>query len=251
MKITLLIIFILIFPVVISVADIKNDVETVYNELFEIFEIKPDYTLVILDTINDHPRAVKYNSRYRVLIPASGYYLEQTRHEMAHVFLMEYAKKFGIKAEELPIWYHELVASWFSILDKWKLNLLSLNAIFDDFTEYTGDYPEEKDNFYIAIESFAIYLSRRYNFEEFVKSTIKEFNNKSDIIQAMNGFVDETFEDEYSRWKLIQLIPYSIYLLFVVLMIYLLLGRRDRKWRGLEFDPRTPEEVQEEEIRQG
>jgi hypothetical protein len=67
----------------------------------------------------------------------------------------------------------------------------------------------------------------------------------------MNAFFDDSFENEYSKWKLIQLIPYSIYLLFVALMIYLLLGRRDRKWQGLEFDPRTPEEVQEEETGRG
>ncbi|MGC9383425.1 MAG: hypothetical protein ACP5D6_02335 [Kosmotogaceae bacterium] len=228
-------------------AGIKEDIESAYKRLFEMFEVKPDYTLVILDTLNDHPRAVKYNSRYRVLIPSSGYYSDQARHEMAHVFLMEYAKEFDIDAEKLPIWYHELVASWFTVLDKWKLNLLPFNAIFDDFTEYTDQYPDEKENFYGAVESFAIYLSRRYNFEAFVKFTLKEFKQELDIVTAMNAFFDDSFENEYSKWKLIQLIPYSIYLLFVALMIYLLLGRRDRNWRGLEFDPRTPEEVQEEE----
>ncbi len=250
MKNIILIIFILLIPIVLSAA-IKDDIEVVYNELFEIFEVKPNYTLVILDTVNDHPRAIKYDSGYRVLIPASGYNKEQARHEMAHIFLMEYAKKFDIEAKELPIWYHELVASWFSILDKWRLNLLSLNAIFDNFTEYTGDYPEETEDFYRAIESFAIYLSKRYNFEKFVKDTVNEFNSNQDIEQAMNTFFNGNLEDEYSKWKMIQLIPYSIYLLFVVLMIYLLLGRRDRKWPGLEFDPRIPEEVLKEEADQG
>ncbi|MFW6119511.1 MAG: hypothetical protein ACOC80_01210 [Petrotogales bacterium] len=251
MKNIIMIISILLIPIFFLAVNIKDDVETVYHELFKIFEVKPNYTLVILDTVNDHPRAIKYDSGYRVLIPASSYYSEQARHEMAHIFLMEYAKKFDIKAERLPIWYHELVASWFTVLDKWKLNLLPLNAIFDDFTEYSGDYPEEKEDFYRAIEGFAVYLSKRYSFEEFVNVTIKEFNSNQNMKQAMNVFFNGTLEDEYSKWKMIQLIPYSIYLLFVVLMIYLLLGRRDRNWRGLEFDPRTPEEVLKEKADQG
>ncbi|TYB95759.1 MAG: hypothetical protein FXF54_04230 [Kosmotoga sp.] len=251
MRNSFIVLFVLILSVGLASANIKNDVESAYNTLYEMFKVKPDYTLVILDTVNDHPRAVQYDSRYRVLIPSSGYYSDQARHEMAHVFLMEYAKEYDIDAEALPIWYHELVASWFTVLDNWELNLLPLNAILDDFTEYTDHYPDEKGNFYSAVESFAIYLSRRYDFETFVKFTINKFSKEQNIKLALDAFFDDNFEDECLKWKLIQLIPYSIYLLFVVLMIYLLLGRRDRKCRGLEFDPRTPEEVQEERTERG
>lgn len=221
---------------VISFSTLKVDenlFQSAYKELQELFRIAPRYYLRI-DENQAQPMTVDNDKFYMIILPGDVS-VETARHEMAHVFFFELCKLNGLSPEDFPIWYHELVASWFQVLGGKDIRLLSLKSIFFDFFAYVDVYPQSEDTkaFYLSIRSFALFLDKRFDFKNFVLNTLD--------MAKKTGFSDVKLFGEdpqilLRKWRFLKLLPYLLYSLLVLLLVYIVSGRRDDRWRGSELE---------------
>jgi len=169
-----LLISIFVCITIISFSTLKTNecFQDAYDELQKLFKIAPRYYLRT-DENQDQSMTVDNNGFYTIIVPGDVS-KETARHEMAHVFFFELCKLNSLSPEAFPIWYHELVASWFQVINSRDIRLLPLKSIFFDFFAYVDEYPpqEDKEAFYLAIRSFALFLDKRLDFKDFVISTL-------------------------------------------------------------------------------
>ncbi|ACR80169.1 MULTISPECIES: hypothetical protein [Kosmotoga] len=236
----LILIFICIAIISFPALRIDENFQNAYRELQELFKIAPRYYLRI-DENQAQPMTVDNDRFYMIILPGS-ISMETARHEMAHVFFFELCKLNGLSPEDFPIWYHELVASWFQVLGGRDIKLLPLKSIFFDFFACVDEYPSLEDTkaFYLSIRSFALFLDKRFDFKNFVLNTLN--------VAKRTGFSGVKLFNEdpkilLRKWRFWKLLPYLLYTLLVILLVYIVSGRRDDRWRGSELGETGEKEV--------
>ncbi|OAA31398.1 hypothetical protein AT15_07840 [Kosmotoga arenicorallina S304] len=241
----LTIVFLFFFNCFAIEADLTSEeISAVYKELQNLFHLSPSYSLVI-DENAEHSHSVDNDTGYyKIVIRKDELGLPILAHELAHIFFFELLATKNIKPEEIPLWYHELVALWFQqhFQKSGSYRILDFNTIFFPFLQYQSNYPQSKklDAFYGALDSFAEYLSKRYEFQDFVVETVDTYIQLKDFTAAVNEVFEENIDNLISSWRIHKLIPYLLFLAIVGFFMYLALGRGDKHWRELEFDPKIP-----------
>ncbi|WP_273229643.1 hypothetical protein [Kosmotoga pacifica] len=222
-----------------------GEISTIYKELENLLHVSPSYSLVV-DERAEHSHSIDNDTGYyNIIIKKDELNSTILAHEMAHIFFFELLRKSNISSEEIPLWYHELVAMWFEqFMGSSSARILSFKCIFFNFTFFDTDYPqsEELELFYDSIGNFAEYLSKRYNFSSFVVESVEKYRYSGDLMASLDAVLKTEFDKVVMRWRLTELTPYFSFLLIVVIFIYLVLGRGDKRWRELKFDPKIPED---------
>jgi len=226
--------------------EIRNEIEEANAELSKIYSFSVKYSLTILKGEgHEQPAAIDDNGIYQIFLYTSSYRSGVARHELAHVYFFEYLRSEGLNSDEIPLWYHELVAEGFQNLHT-RASRPELRAAFFDFTEFEKRYPQKADQsvFYGAVSSFAGYILERYSYRDLIR-VIDEFSDERDINTAFIEVFGSSLGSMIASWRLIFLLPYSPFLIGVVLFLYLLIGRRDKYWRKFPLDLRNLEEDKE------
>ncbi|MBO8165985.1 MAG: hypothetical protein H0Z25_02045 [Kosmotoga sp.] len=222
----------------------SEEISAVYEKLQNLFRLSPSYSLVV-DEKTEHSHSVDNNTGYyKIVIRKDELELSILAHEMAHIFFFELLKRNNIEPEEIPLWYHELMALWFQaqFQNTENYRILDFKTIFFPFFQYRSNYPRSNklEPFYGSIDSFAGYLSKRYEFRDFIVETVEKYAELKDFTTAINTVLGTELDRVIIGWRIRKLIPYFSFAAVVVLFIYLALGRGDKHWRELEFDPKIP-----------
>ncbi|MFA6656146.1 MAG: hypothetical protein WCS38_02465 [Mesotoga sp.] len=226
--------------------EIREEIEEANAELSMIYSFSVKYSLTILKGEgHEQPAAIDDNGIYQIFLYTSSYRSGVARHELAHVYFFEYLRSEGLNPDEIPLWYHELIAEGFQNLHT-RTRRPELRAAFFDFTEFDRRYPQKTDQsvFYGAVSSFAGYILERFSYRDLIR-VIDEFSDERDISPAFVKVFGSSLGSMITSWRLIVLLPYSPFLIGVVLFLYLLIGRREKYWRKFPLDLRSLEEDKE------
>jgi hypothetical protein len=226
--------------------EIRNEIEEANAELSMIYSFSVKYSLTILKGEgHEQPAAIDNNGIYQIFLYTSSYKPGVARHELAHVYFFEYLRSRDLNPDEIPLWYHEVIAEGFQNLHT-RTYRPELRAAFFDFTEFDRRYPQKADQsvFYGAVSSFAGYILARYSYRDLIR-VIDEFSDERDIDPAFIKVFGSSLSSMITSWRLTILLPYSPFLIGVVLFLYLLIGRRDKYWRKFPLDLRSLGEDEE------
>jgi len=223
---------------------IRNEIRAANDELIEIYGFQVRYNLTILTGQgHEQPAAIDDNGMYQIFLYTSNFRDGVARHELAHVYFFEYLRKIGSSPETIPLWYHELIAEGFQNLRS-RSGRPPLRSGFFDFTVSIKNYPPEKDRsvFYGAVESFAGFLLSRFDYENLLH-LVDEFSSSGDMNSSFKEIFGSSLDNLIIKWRVLFLLPYSPFLVGVVIFLYLLIGRRERYWRQFPLDPLNPESL--------
>ncbi|AFK06031.1 MAG: hypothetical protein AB7T02_00705 [Mesotoga sp.] len=227
-------------------AEIRSEIEEANAELSEIYGFSVKYSLTILKGEgHEQPAAIDNNGIYQIFLYTSSYKPGVARHELAHVYFFEYLRIRDINPDEIPLWYHEVIAEGFQNLHT-GTRRSALRVAFFDFTEYEEKYPVKDDQsvFYGAVASFADYILKRNSYNKLLE-VVNEFSTEREIDTAFLNVFGSTVRSMLLKWRIVFLLPYSPFVVGVVLFLYLLIGRRDKYWRKFPLDLRSLEEDEE------
>ncbi len=242
----LLLTVILISIYAFSQVEIRREIEEANAELSQIYGFSVKYNLTILKGEgHEQPAAIDDNGIYQIFLYTTSYRSGVARHELAHVYFFEYLRSIGFTPNEIPVWYHELMAEGFQSLHS-RTRIPILRVAFYDFTEFDRRYPDKDDQsvFYGAVSSFAGYILERHSYID-LTSVAEEFLEEGDMSAAFSKVFGSSLGSMILKWRLIFLLPYSPFLIGVVLFLYLLIGRRDKYWRKFPLDLESLREDEE------
>lgn len=244
--IILVFVIILSSDLVATQAEIRSEIEEANAELSEIYGFSVRYSLTILKGEgHEQPAAIDDNGIYQIFLYTSSYKPGVSRHELAHVYFFEYLRSRDLNPDEIPLWYHEVIAEGFQNLHT-GTNRLILRIAFFDFTEFEKRYPVKEDQsiFYGAVASFADYILERHSYGRLLE-VVDEFSIKREMDAAFLNVFGSTVRSMILKWRIVFLLPYSPFVVGVVLFLYLLIGRRDKYWRKFPLDLKSLEEDEE------
>ena len=230
---------------------IRNEIKVANEELIEIYGFQVRYNLTILTGQgHEQPAAIDDDGMYQIFLYTSNFRDGVARHELAHVYFFEHLRKKGLGPETIPLWYHELVAEGFQNLHS-RTGRPPLRSGFFDFTAYAKNYPPEKDRtiFYGAVESFASFLLSRFDYKSLLY-LVDEFSSSGDMNSSFRAIFGSSLDSLIAKWRVFFLLPYSPFLIGVVIFLYLLVGRRERYWRQFHLNPESLKRGESGEIDQ-
>jgi hypothetical protein len=230
---------------------IRNEIKAANDELIEIYGFQVRYNLTILTGQgHEQPAAIDDDGMYQIFLYTSNFRDGVARHELAHVYFFEHLRKKGSSPETIPLWYHELIAEGFQNLHS-RAGRPPLRSGFFDFTTSTNNYPPEKDRaiFYSAVESFAGFLLSRFDYKSLLY-LVDEFSSSGDMNSSFKAIFGSSLDSLIAKWRVFFLLPYSPFLIGVVIFLYLLIGRRERYWRQFHLNPENLKKGEDGEIGQ-
>jgi len=222
-----------------SSVQISRDLRAAYQVFEELLGLSPTYQLTLLQgTGQEHSRVRDFNGSYEITIYTRDYSEYVAWHEMAHVFHLEYIYELGYSPEEIPIWYHELVAIKAEQTKERGLMMPSFRLGLFDFTGYRSTYPssERLSTFYRAIRSFASSLGDNVALVDLFKDITEEYLNSGDMGHAFSIVTGRSLRSWINRWRFINSIPVIGYVLLVIMLVYFLAVRRERRWQEFVLD---------------
>lgn len=235
----LLSVFLLLSSAFSSTVEIHQDLLRSYQEFEVLFGFSPEYELTLLHgTGQEHARVRDFNGSYEITLYTRDYSEYIARHEMAHVFHLEYIYKLGYSPDQIPIWYHELVAVKAEQPDRSPIIMPSFRLGVFNFTGYTSTYPssERLSAFYRAIRSFATFLGARVTLEDLAMHITSEYLETGDMESAFKSVTGRNLGGWIARWRFVNFLPVIGYLLLVLLLVYFLTVRRERRWQEFVLD---------------
>ena len=231
-RLFLIILTVFLALTVFSQQEIRDEIDLANSELIEIYGFQVNYSLTILKGEgHEQPAAIDSNGSYMIFLYTANYKKGVARHELAHVYFFEFLRRKGSTPREFPIWYHELMAEGFQNLHL-RLRWPSLRAGFYVFTGYDDRYPEKESQgiFYGAVSGFAGFLVSRGGYGKLLE-VAEEYLLSKDMESSFRKVYGSGLNSLVLKWRVVFLIPYSPFLIGLVLFLYLLIGRRERYWR--------------------
>lgn len=208
MKCKTLLVSLLLIVSTLSLAQqgIREEIGAANFELMGIYKFSVKYNLTILKGEgHEHPTAIDDDGIYQIFLYTSNYRAGVARHELAHVYFFEHLRRNGASPEEVPLWYHELIAEGFQNLNS-SMARPGLRAGFYRFIAIDKKYPpqEEQGAFYGSVGSFASFLTSRLGYEGLIH-TIEVFSRTGDMEVSFKETYGIDLSGLILRWRFLYL----------------------------------------------